>query len=139
MQTKFWLKLFGVALLLHVVLVVLSIGEVAVYSYLIEPGKDQAFYNAHAQVAGPWVSGIGGSLIIFLVVRNFVKKSSDRHLEYAMSFPVAYIALDILMLLSFNIDWSEHLPIFLMANIPKVASALLAYLIFRPAKDAQAA
>jgi len=130
-KNKFWLKLIGSAILLHIVLIALSILEVAIYSYLIAPGKDEAFYNAHAQISGPWISGICGSLIIFLLVRNFIKKNSERHLTYTIAFPLIYIAMDILMLLPFNINWTEHLPIFLMANGAKIAASFLSYFIYK--------
>jgi hypothetical protein len=126
-KTKFWLKLIGGAILLHIILIALSILEVAIYSYLVAPGKDEAFYNAHAQVSGPWISGICGSLIIFLLVRNFIRKNTGRHLTYTIAFPLAYIALDILMFLPFDIDWTEHFPPFLMANGAKIAAAFLGY------------
>ena len=130
-KNKFWLKLIGVAILLHIILIALSILEVAIYSYLIAPDKDEAFYKAHAQISGPWISGICGSLIIFLLVRNFIKKNNDRHLTYTIAFPLTYIAMDILMLLPFNINWTEHLPIFLMANGAKIAASFLSYFIYK--------
>ena len=130
-KNKFWLKLIGVAILLHIALIALSILEVAIYSYLIAPNKDEAFYQAHAQISGPWVSGSCGSLIIFLLVRHFIKKNNERRLTYTIAFPLTYIALDILMLLPFNINWAEHLPIFLMANGAKIAASFLSYFIYK--------
>jgi hypothetical protein len=130
-KIKFWLKLIGVAILLHIILIALSILEVAVYSYLVAPGKDEAFYNAHAQMSGPWISGIFGSLIIFLLARNFIKKNNDRHLTYVIALPLIYIAIDILILLPFNIGWAEHLPVFLMANGAKIAASFLSYFVYK--------
>jgi hypothetical protein len=130
-QKYFWLKLMGVAFLLHIILIAISIVEVAVYSYLVAPDKDEAFYEAHAQVSGPWVSGICGSVLIFLFVRNFIKKNNHRHLTYTIALPSAYMALDILMLLPFNINWAEHLPVFLMANGPKIAASFIGYFTFK--------
>lgn len=89
-KNKFWLKLIGTAILLHIVLIALSILEVTIYSYLVAPGKDEAFYKAHTQISAPWVSGIGGSVIIFLLIRNFIKKNNDRHLTYIIAFPLTY-------------------------------------------------
>ncbi len=131
-QNKFWLKLIGVAILLHIILIALTILEVAIYSYLIAPNKDEGFYKAHAQISGPWVSGIFGSLIIFLLVRNFIKKNNDRHLTYTIALPLTYIAMDILMLLPFKINWREYLPILLMANGVKIAASFLSYFIYKP-------
>lgn len=130
-QNKFWLKLIGVALLLHIALIVISILEVAIYSYLIVPGKDEAFYQAHAQITGPWISGIFGSLFIFLLVRRFIKQSNGRYLTYTIALPFIYIIMDILMLLPFQINWNEHIPVFLMANGAKIVSSLLSYYIYK--------
>ena len=130
-KNRFWLKLIGLAILLHIILIALTILEVAIYSYLIAPNKDEAFYKAHAQISAPWISGICGSLIIFLLVRNFIKKNDDRHLTYTIAFPLTYIAMDILMLLPLNINCSEHLPIFLMANGGKIAASFLSYFIYK--------
>ncbi|MGZ8538827.1 MAG: hypothetical protein ACXWV9_11215 [Flavisolibacter sp.] len=131
-QNKFWLKLIGVAFLLHIVLIVLSILEVAIYSWLIVPGKNEAFYKTHADITGPWISGIFGSIFIFLLVRRFIKQNYDRGLTYTIALPFIYIILDILMLLPFQINWEEHLPVFLMANGAKIISSLMAYYIYRP-------
>ena len=130
-KNKFWLKLIGVAILLHIILIALSILEVAIYSWLIAPNKDEAFYKAHAQLSGPWISGICGSLIIFLLVRNFMKKNKDGHLTYTIALPLTYIAMDILLVLPFKINWTEYLPILLMANVAKIAASFLSYFVYK--------
>jgi hypothetical protein len=130
-KNKFWLKLIGVAILLHIILIALSILEVVIYSYLIAPNKDQAFYNAHAEIAGPWVSGICGSVIIFLLVRNFIKKNKDHRLTYTIALPLIYIAIDILLLIPFKIKWAEYLPILLIANGVKISASFLSYFIYK--------
>lgn len=130
-QNKFWLKLIGVAFLLHIVLIIISILEVAIYSYLIVPGKDEAFYQAHAQISGPWISGIFGSLFIFLIVRRFIKKNNGHYLRYTMALPFTYILMDIIILLLFQINWNEHLPVFLSANGAKIISSFLSYYTYK--------
>ena len=130
-QNKFWLKLIGVAFLLHIVLILVSILEVAIYSYLIVPGKNEAFYKSHAEISGPWISGIFGSLFIFLIVRRFIKQNNGRYLTYTIALPFVYIIIDILMLLPFQINWKEHLPVFLLANGAKIISSLMSYYIYR--------
>ncbi len=126
-----WIKLTGLALLLHIVLIIISIIEVFIYSMLISPGKDEAFYQGHAEMTGPWISGIFGSLFIFLLVRRFIRKHNVQHLTYTIAFPLVYIILDILMLIPFHINWSEHFPVFLMANGAKVISSFLSYFMYK--------
>jgi hypothetical protein len=103
---------------------------VVIYSYLVVPGKDEAFYEEHAQISGPWVSGIFGFILVFLVVRWYIKKYDERHLVFAIAFPVVYIIMDVLILLPFGINWKEHLPILLMANGAKLAGALFSYWVY---------
>ena len=128
-----WIKLTGLAFLLHIALILISIIEVFFYSLLISPGKDEAFYEDHANDSGPWVSGIFGSLLIFFLVRRFIKKNNNgQHLTYTIALPLIYILLDVIILLFFNIDWNEHFPILLMANGVKIAAAFLSYYIYKP-------
>ena len=58
---------FGAALLLHIVMIALAVAWVAFYSYALEPGHDQAFYEAHAAVASPIVSVLAGGPVFYLV------------------------------------------------------------------------
>ncbi len=127
---RFWLMLTGLVVLLHIILIILSILEVAVYSYLIEPGHDEAYYQEHAQVSAPWVSGIFGFVLTFLFVKLFIDRNRHRHLLFAIGLPLVYVALDVLILLPFGIDWNAHLPVLLMANGAKLAGALLAFYLY---------
>ena len=126
-----WIKLTGLAFLLHIVLVIISILEVFVYSMVIAPGKDEVFYQEHAEISAPWVSGIFGALFIFFIVRRFIKKNNGQHLTYTIAFPLVYILLDVIILLPFQINWLEHLPVFLMANGVKVVASFLSFYIYR--------
>ena len=134
-QNKFWLKLVGTALLVHVILIALSIIEVAFYSYVIETGKDEAFYSQHANESGPWVSAIGGSLLMFLLVKRYVRRFTDRQLTYAIMLPVVYIAIDMIILAAANVNIIEHMAQLLPANAVKIAAALVAYYLYKPKKD----
>lgn len=102
---------------------------------MIESGKEEAFYESHAGVSGPWVSGIFGSLFIFFIVRRYIKKNYGQPLTYAIAFPLVYIIWDVIILLPFNINWLEHLPVLLMANGVKVAASLLSFYIYRNKTD----
>lgn len=131
-QKHFWLKLVGIALLLHVILIMISILEVAVYSYLINPGKDEAFYIMHAQTTGPWISGIFGTLFMFLLVKRYIKKFSANVLLYAIALPVVYLAIDQLIFILAGVNIMEHIMVSIIANGVKVVGALAAYFIYKP-------
>lgn len=130
--TKVWLEIFVTALLLHVALILISIIEVFIYSMAFVTGRDQAFYSAHAEVSGPWVSGIFGFILIFLLVRRFIKKYSDHHLLYTIALPATYIIIDLLLLVAWGVDWSGLQPVMFLSNGVKLVAAGLSYWIFKP-------
>jgi hypothetical protein len=59
--------LTGLALGVMAVNVAISILYMVVYSYVIDPGHENAYYQAHAQVAGPYCGIAGGIPLMFLV------------------------------------------------------------------------
>ena len=59
-----WLA--GVALLVMVVNVTLSIRYMVVYSYVIDPGHEAQYYQDHIQVAAPYCSIVAGIPLMFL-------------------------------------------------------------------------
>ena len=121
-------KLFGLAILTMITLVAISFIEVAVYSMLIEPGQNQAFYEEHAQLTAPWVSGIGGFVVFFFVVRYWAKRKYDNLLQLVIMYPTAYLILDLVILLtSAEVDWGVFIVTFLLANGAKYAGAFAAY------------
>ena len=58
--------LVGVAVLVLVVNVGVSIMYMVVYSYLIDPGHDEQYYREHIKVAGPYCSVVAGMPLMFL-------------------------------------------------------------------------
>jgi hypothetical protein len=58
--------LVGVALLVMIANVALSILYMVVYSYLIDPGHGTEYYDAHIQVAAPYCSIVAGIPLMFL-------------------------------------------------------------------------
>ena len=62
-------RLVGVAVLVLVVNVVISILYMVVYSYLIDPGHDEQYYRDHVEVAAPYCSIVAGIPLMFLAGR----------------------------------------------------------------------
>jgi len=58
--------LVGVALLVMVANVLVSVLYMVVYGHLIDPGHEQAYYDAHIQVAAPYSSIVAGIPLMFL-------------------------------------------------------------------------
>ena len=58
--------LVGLAILVMVANVIVSILYMVVYGYLIDPGHDQQYYDAHIQSAAPYSSIVAGIPLMFL-------------------------------------------------------------------------
>ncbi|PYS99780.1 MAG: hypothetical protein DMF63_09760 [Acidobacteria bacterium] len=58
--------LIGIALLVMVANIVASVLYMVVYSYLIDPGHDKEYYDAHIQIAAPYCSIVAGIPLMFL-------------------------------------------------------------------------
>jgi hypothetical protein len=120
-------KLIGLSVLTMVVLVLISFLEVAVYSYLINPGQDQGVYEAHANASAPYISGIFGFIIFYFVARYWKKRRLPQLLKLVILFPLVYMILDVILITAAQADWSEFLIIFALANGAKTAGSLLGY------------
>ncbi len=121
------LKLIGLAFLTMVTLVIMSFLEVAIYSYLINPGQEQSVYEAHAEVSAPYITGIFGFILFFLVARYWKKKKYPDVFQLVILFPVIYILLDIIIISAAGVKWSEFFVIFAMANTAKFLGSYLGY------------
>ncbi|MDQ3142134.1 MAG: hypothetical protein M3Q56_07795 [Bacteroidota bacterium] len=121
------LKLTGIAILTMILLVIISIVEVAIYSMIINTGQAMTVYDTHAEFSAPWVSGIFGFVIFFLVVRYWIKKQHTNILNSTFLYWIIYVTLDLIVILSFGVNWSEILLTFILANSAKLFGGLAAY------------
>ena len=58
--------LIGIALLVMITNIAISILYMVVYSYVIDPGHDPQYYEAHIQIAAPYSSIVAGIPLMFL-------------------------------------------------------------------------
>lgn len=121
------LKLIGLAIMTMIILVIISFLEVAVYSYLINPGQEQSVYEAHANISAPYVSGIFGFIVFFLVTRHWKKKKYTNVFKLAILFPLIYVLLDIIIITAAGVKWSDFILIFAFANTAKFLGSYLGY------------
>lgn len=61
--------LVGIAFAVIVINVAISILYMVLYGHVIDPGHEQAYYTAHAQVAAPYCSIVAGIPLMFLAGR----------------------------------------------------------------------
>ncbi|MBX7042754.1 MAG: hypothetical protein K1X85_07610 [Ignavibacteria bacterium] len=121
------LKLVGLALLTMITLVIISFIEVALYSHLINPGQEESVYEAHANASAPYISGIFGFIIFFLVARYWIKKEFQNAFKPVVLFPLIYVLLDIVIITAAGVKWSEFFLIFAIANTAKFLGSFLGY------------
>lgn len=77
---------------------------VALYSYLVHPGETQAFYERHAQVAGPWVSLLAGTPIFYFVCRWIGSRVPSRAWPTAMALFGLFVLVDLALTLSVTLS-----------------------------------
>jgi len=131
------LKLIGLALLTMLTLVLISILEVTIYSYLVNPGKDISVYEAHAEYSAPYISGLFGFLAFFLIARYWNKKGFPNAFRLALLFPLVYVLLDILIITLSGAQWSDYILVFFLANGAKFLGSFLGHKLTRysPAEE----
>lgn len=120
-------KLIGLAILTMITLVIISFLEVAVYSYVINPGQEESVYEQHANSSAPYVSGIFGFVIFFLVARHWKKKGYENASRLVILFPLVYLLLDVIIITAAGVKWSDFLAIFAIANGAKFLGSYLGY------------
>jgi hypothetical protein len=129
-QKQFWLKILGTAILLHIVLILLSILEVIIYSYLINPGHNKEIYEAHATQSGPWISYIFGSLFVFLIVKRYINRFKKQQLLYALALPIIYSVIDYIIFSLSTPDVSVFVTQFIIGKAVKILAGIIAYFIY---------
>lgn len=128
MQKYIVLKLIGLSILTLITLVIISILEVTLYSYAVNPGQEASVYEAHAKLSAPFVSGIFGFILFFLIARHWKKKEYHNSFKLMLLFPVIYVLLDILVLLLMGtVQWSGFILIYALANGAKFIGSYLGY------------
>ncbi len=120
-----WLKIVLWAVFIHIILMALSILEVVVYSLLINPGLKEADYEQHAMISAPYISIIFGIIIFFFVTRLLTKKRYENSKIIALTLPLVYIILDLIIVILSGSDWTQHYLIFIISFATKIVAAYL--------------
>ena len=122
------LKLIGLAMLAMITLVIISILEVTFYSYVVNSGHEASVYETHAKFSAPFISGIFGFIVFFLVARYWKKKEYKDLFKLVILFPLTYVLLDLLiLLLAGTVQWSDFIFIFTLANGAKFLGSYSGY------------
>jgi hypothetical protein len=121
--------LVGVALLVLVVNVAVSILYMVVYSYLIDPGHEEQYYRDHIQVAAPYCSIVAGIPLMFLAGR-WVGGWWERDfaVKAALVVWLAYVLIDIGVLLAAGLT-ARIAVLFAVSFLTKLAAVYLGGLV----------
>jgi hypothetical protein len=119
------LWLAGLAILVMVVNVLISILYMVVYSFVIDPGQTQAYYEAHIQQAAPYSSIIAG-IPLMLLAGWWAAGLWNRALGMKAAFIVwlVYAVIDLLAILSAGMD-SRIAVLFAISFVTKLAAAFI--------------
>ena len=120
-----WLKIIGWAILIHIILISISILEVLIYSLLINPDQEQLIYEQHAKLSAPYISIIFGILLFYFISRKLTKKRYSKRKLIGIIFPLVYIAVDFLILIASDINWSEQYLVFIISFSTKILASYI--------------
>jgi hypothetical protein len=122
-------KALGVAIGLMVVNILIAILAVVVYSYFIEPGRTQEYYQAAAPTIVRWPVHILGTAFFALAGYHFAKQRPQRNgLAFAAGFSVLYALVDGATV-GFMGIWNIEFGLSMLANL--IAALLGAYIAVR--------
>lgn len=100
MKLSDFLLALGVAVLAMVITMIASYPMVAFYSYVIEPGQTQEFYENAALSIAPWSSYILGPVVFFGCNYAMAKRNPGRNaMLFAVMTIVFYFLVDFVVLL----------------------------------------
>ena len=95
-----WLWIVPTAIAVMIANVGIFILYMVAYSYLINPGQNEAHYQAHAQFSGPYSSIVVGIPLMFLGCRWIGKKfASESSVTAALLVWLVYFLVDLTVIL----------------------------------------
>jgi hypothetical protein len=121
-----WLKILGIAVLIHIILIVLSVLAVFIYSMVINPGQSKEFYEAFAPKIAPYVSAIGGFILVYFFVTLLNKNKEINPFIIGFGLPIIYIINDFLIIILIMPDWTNAMTTLIISNGMKLLAGIIA-------------
>jgi len=127
-----WVWIVPTAITVMIINVAIHILYMVAYSYVINPGHDAAYYQAHAQVSAPYSSIVVGMPLMFLACRWIGRKFAARFvITAALLVWLVYFLIDITVVL-LAAELSSRLALILLVSfVTKFAAAYLGGLAAR--------
>ena len=117
--------LVGVALLVMVANIAASILYMVVYSFLIDPGHDEQYYQDHVQVAAPYSSIVAGIPLMFAAgwwVSGWWEREFG--VKAALTVWLVYALIDVTVILAVGVT-TKVAVLVAVSLITKLAAAYL--------------
>lgn len=115
-------RVVGAALVVMVVNVAISVLYMVVYSYAIEPGHENAFYQAHARFAAPYSSIIAGIPLMYLAGRWVGRAGPPgQAIASALGVWIVYAIIDLAIVIPTGS--SRLIPLVIISLLTKLAAA----------------
>jgi hypothetical protein len=90
-----WGWVIGTAIGLEVAMVISAFAWVAIYSYVIHPGEELAYYENYAQFASPFVSVVLGIPFWFFACRWVGRKAGTRAVAMCVCAWITLFIIDV--------------------------------------------
>ena len=124
--------LIGIAVLVLVANVTGSILYMVIYSYLIDPGHEKQYYDAHIQIAAPYCSIVAGIPLMFLAgwwVSGWWQ--GEFALKSALFVWFAYVVMDLASLaITLSVGLTARLAILVAISLITKLAAIYAGTLF---------
>lgn len=126
-----WVLIIPAAIAVLVANVAIHILYMVAYSYLINPGQDEAHYQAHAKLSAPYSSIVIGMPVMFLVCRWIGRRFASRFsVTAALLVWLLYFLIDITVLVLAG-ELGRLALHFVISFVTKLAAAYLGGLAAR--------
>lgn len=118
-----WVWIIPTAVAVMIVNVVIFILYMVAYSYVINPGQNEAHYQTYAMLSAPYSSIVVGMPLMFLACRWIGNKFEARHcLTAALLVWLVYFLIDITVII-FAGEFSRVALLFTISFATKLAAA----------------
>lgn len=121
-RLQLWIAVVGAFVVAMAVMIAAAYGWVFVYSVVINPSGDAAFYEAYARVASPVVA-VALSFPVFYGVGRFMRRFGRQAVVAALSVVAINVALDVVALLTVAEDLGYNVLMSGLAALGKIFGA----------------
>lgn len=120
-----WGWVVATAVVLEIAMVIAAIAWIVIYSYVIHPGEDQAYYENYAKSASPVVSVVLGIPLWFFTCRWVTRKAGTRAVQMAFWTWFVLFIIDVPLMILFGEPRLSDWVIVAIAHSTKLLAAYL--------------